>query len=98
MPVEDFIEGIKLSQDPEAVIREPIDSLGDEIRNRRAQAKGIPREIPHPEYEDLMILNPEYKEKRRKINKMKIRKARLERSKLDNVYGHNTYYDTPKQK
>jgi len=98
MPVEDFIEAIKLSQDPDAVVREPDEDLKAAIRNKIAQRKSIPREIPDPENPERVIPNPEYEKERREINKMKIRKSRLGRSKLDNVYGHNTYYDTPKQK
>jgi hypothetical protein len=84
---DDFVQGVKLSNNPDKVIREPANELIDHIKKLRTWVRAnIPRRIPHPEIEGETIRNPEYHKYRKEINKMKIRLARLHDTNIDNVH------------
>lgn len=97
MPVEDFIEAVKLSRDPDAVVREPNDTLKREKTKKERQHLTKARRIPDPDYEGETYLNPEYMKSLASLTDMDTRRGRLKVSNLDNVYDHNTKYDREKK-
>jgi len=72
--VDDFVQGVKIADNPELVTREAVDSLRTEIRRLSKIARSLP------------MGSPERKKMRREINKMKIRLLRLKAADLEDIY------------